>query len=329
MARPITLFSNQWLDLPLDLLASKVNEWGYGGLELSARNPHFNIQEAEEGGEYLDAIIALLAEYELSIPVVSFHQLSQVIGDPIDSRHQSLVSERIWGEGKPQHIRQRAIQELLVGFRFAKELGASTISGFTGSPMWSAITGYPGPTETQWVNALNEFAATWNPILDHAKEIGVCYAFEIHPGQLAFDYYSAERLLDAIHGRPEFGFTIDPSHFLWQGLDPVAFIHRFADRIYHVHLKDTAITLNGRSGLLNSGLPSGDPHRGWQFRCPGRGGVDWEAFIRALNDIQYSGAMSVEFHDRGMDREFGAREAFQFAHRLNFPAPTTNVNKNS
>jgi sugar phosphate isomerase/epimerase len=118
--------------------------------------------------------------------------------------------------------------------------------------------------------------------------------------------------------RPEFGFNFDPSHLHWQGIDPVQFLRTFPDRIYHVHIKDAAITLDGRSGILGSHLDFGDARRGWDFRSPGHGGVDFEAIIRALNDIGYAGPLSVEWEDSGMDREYGAQDACQFVERIDF-----------
>jgi sugar phosphate isomerase/epimerase len=203
-------------------------------------------------------------------------------------------------------------------FRAAQRLGAAVVSGFTGSPLWSYVAGYPGPTPDIIAAGFQDFVKLWAPVLDVARDEGVRFAFEVHPGQIAFDLYSAEMALDALHGRPEFGFTFDPSHLHWQGVDPVEFVRRFADRIYHVHVKDAVLTLNGRGGVLNGYLPGGDPRRGWQFRCPGRGGIDWEAVVRALNEAGYAGPLSVEYHDRGMDREYGAREACEFVKRLDF-----------
>ncbi len=112
--------------------------------------------------------------------------------------------------------------------------------------------------------------------------------------------------------RPEFGFNFDPSHLLWQFVDPVAFIRAFPDRIYHVHVKDAARTLDGKTGILGSHLNFGDPRRGWDFRSPGRGQVDFEEIARALNAIGYEGPLSVEWEDPGMDREYGAAEAATF-----------------
>jgi sugar phosphate isomerase/epimerase len=146
----------------------------------------------------------------------------------------------------------------------------------------------------------------------------VRFALEVHPTEIAFDLYTAERALAALDRREEFGFNFDPSHLVWQGIDPVEFLRAFPDRIYHVHVKDAAVTLNGRSGVLGSHLPFGDGRRGWDFRSPGRGSVPFEEIIRALNQIQYAGPLSVEWEDPGMDREAGAREACQFVKQLDF-----------
>jgi sugar phosphate isomerase/epimerase len=210
------------------------------------------------------------------------------------------------------------VEEMLATVRAAQELGVAVLSGFTGSSLWSYVLGYPAPTTDVITEGFQDFARQWNPILDGCRDCGVKFAAEIHPGQIAYDLYSAEMALDALAGREEFGFTLDPSHFHWQGTDPVEFVRRFPDRIYHVHVKDAALTLNGRSSLLNSYLPHGDRRRGWDFRSPGHGGIDWEALIRALNDIGYQGPLSVEWKDSGMNREQGAEEAYKFVKRLDF-----------
>ena len=167
---------------------------------------------------------------------------------------------------------------------------------------------------------MQEFALRWNPILDVCQEAAIKFAFEVHPGQIAFDLYSAEMALEALDGREEFGFTFDPSHLHWQGVDPVEFIRRFGSRIFHVHVKDAVLALNGRTGLLGSYLPPGDPRRGWDFRSPGHGGLDWGPIVRALNEAGYEGPLAVDWKDSGMDRAFGAEDACKFLKRLGFRA---------
>jgi sugar phosphate isomerase/epimerase len=318
MPRPLILFTHNWTHLPIDDLAAKAAEWGYSGFELSCWGDHLEIQRAIAEPDYCATKLEMLARHDLQAPVVSNHRVGQAVCDPIDARHQALIPDYVWGDGDPQGARQRAIEEMIATFRVADKLGASVVSGFTGSNLWSYVLGYPGPTAETVAAGFREFAHLWNPILDVAGECGVRFAFEVHPGQMAFDYHSAEMALDALGDRPEFGFTFDPSHFHWQGIDPAEFVHRFGDRIYHVHVKDAVLNLNGRNGVLNGYAAPGDSRRGWHFRAPGRGGVDWEAVIRALNAVGYSGALSVEFNDRDMDREFGAEEAAKFVRRLDF-----------
>ena len=322
MPRPVILFTGPWADLPLEELAAQAAEWGYQGLDLCAWGDHLEVQRALGEDGYAEGLLELCRRHGLEAPVVSCHRVSCAVADPIDDRHRDLVPDYVWGDGSPAGVRKRATEEVLATVRAAQKLGASTVAGFTGSPVWSYVCGYPSPSAGVVADGLREVVRLWSPILDACRDAGVRYAFEVHPGQIAFDLCSAEMLLDALSGREEFGFTFDPAHLFWQGVDPAAFLRRFPDRVYHVHVKDVALALDGRSGLLGSYLPYDDPRRGWQPRCPGRGGLDWEGIIRALNAVGYEGALAVEWSDPAMDRLAGAAEACQFVKRLDFdPAP--------
>jgi sugar phosphate isomerase/epimerase len=321
MPRPVILFSGQWTDLPLEELARRASEWGYQGLELCCWGDHFEVQRALSEDDYCQQKLDLLARYDLQLAVLSNHRVGQAVSDRIEPRHRRILPDYVWGDGDPDGVRQRATQEMLATVQAAQKLGVATVGGFTGSPLWAAVTGYPRPTADEVAEGLQAFARDWSPILDACREAGVRFALEVHPGQVAFDLYSAEAVLDAVDGREEFGFTVDPSHLHWQGVDPAEFVRRFPDRIYHAHVKDLALTLNGRTGLLNGYSGPGDVRRGWEFRAPGHGGVDWESFIRALHAVGYDGPLAVEFSDAGMQREFGADEACKFVKRLDFDPP--------
>jgi sugar phosphate isomerase/epimerase len=318
MARPVILFSGQWADLPLEELARKASEWSYQGLDLCCWGEHLEVQRALSEPDYCQNKLELLARYDLSVLVVSNHRVGQAVCDIIDARHQRILPDYVWDDGHPAGVQQRAAEEMMATARVAQKLGVGVVAGFTGSSLWSYVGGYPPPTREVVAEGLRDFARKWNPILDVCRNCGLKFAFEVHPGQIAFDLHSAEMALDALDGREEFGFTFDPSHLHWQGIDPAEFLRRFADRIYHVHIKDAVLTLNGRNGLLGSYLPYGDPRRGWDFRSPGRGGIDWEAVIRALNEIGYDGPLAVEWKDSGMSRDYGAEDACKFVKRLDF-----------
>ena len=165
-----------------------------------------------------------------------------------------------------------------------------------------------------------DFADRWNPILDVFGQLGVRYALEVHPTEIAYDVETSRRALEALEYRTAFGFNFDPSHLLWQGVDPARFIQTFPERIYHVHMKDAAVTLNGTTGILSSHKGFGAANRGWDFRSLGHGGVNFEEIIRELNRIEYAGPLSVEWEDSGMDREFGAKEAAAFVRNVDFPS---------
>ncbi|MFM7318648.1 MAG: sugar phosphate isomerase/epimerase family protein, partial [bacterium] len=201
------------------------------------------------------------------------------------------------------------------------KLGVKVVNGFTGSSIWHLLYSFPPVSDALIDAGFEDLANRWNPILDVFRDCGVKFGLEVHPTEIAFDIYSAQRALEALNHRPEFGFNFDPSHLHWQFVDSVQFIRAFPNRIYHVHVKDAARTLDGMSGILGSHLNFGDARRGWDFRSPGRGQVNFEEIARELNRIGYDGPLSVEWEDPGMDREFGAEEAASFVKRvLRFPA---------
>ncbi len=318
MSRPVTLFTGQWADLPLDDMARKANEFGYDGLELACWGDHFEVDKAIAEDDYADTKRNQLEGYDLQCHAISAHLVGQAVCDPIDARHQSILPDYVWGDGDPQGVNERAAEEMKNTARAAQRFGVDVVNGFTGSGIWHLLYSFPPVPEETLEKGFTDFADAWNPILDVFGECGIRFALEVHPTEIAFDIYTAQRALEALGHRDEFGFNFDPSHLIWQGIDPVEFIRAFPDRIFHMHVKDAIVTLNGKSGILASHLNFGDARRGWDFRSPGRGSVNFEEIIRALNDIQYSGPLSVEWEDARMDREHGAREACEFVKRLDF-----------
>jgi len=318
MGRPITLFTGQWADLPLEDVARKAAEFGYQGLELACWGDHFDVERALADDGYCANRRDLLERYDLEVHAISAHLVGQAVLDPIDERHRAILPERVWGDGKPAGVNARAAEELKNTARAAQKLGVGVVNGFSGSSIWHLLYSFPPTTESMIAAGFDLFADRFNPILDVFGECGVQFALEVHPTEIAFDLVTAARALHALDRREEFGFNFDPSHLVWQGVDPVEFLRTFHDRIYHVHIKDVVVQLNGRAGILGSHLPFGDPRRGWDFRSPGRGSVDFESIIRTLNYLKYAGPLSVEWEDPGMDREAGAREACQFVQNLDF-----------
>jgi sugar phosphate isomerase/epimerase len=317
MARPVTLFTGQWADLPLEKLASMMAEIGYDGLELACWGDHMDVFKAAEDKAYCDQQKAILEKNGLKLFAISNHLAGQLVCDlNNDSRSDMFAPADCAGNAEKK--RQWAVEAMKATARAAKNLGASVVNGFTGSSIWHMLYSFPPVSDQMVEDGFKYFAEMWNPIFDVFDECGVKFALEVHPTEIAFDIVTAKRAIEAVNGRKTFGFNFDPSHLHWQMVDPVRFIREFPDRIYHVHMKDAALQLDGYSGILSSHLNFGHPSRGWDFRSLGRGGVDFEEIIRALNQIGYKGPLSVEWEDCGMDRIHGAGEACEFVKQMDF-----------
>lgn len=316
MPRPVTLFSGQWADLKRKDFLAKAKAMGYDGVELACWGDHFEVDKADQN--YCDGIRAELAEMTLECHAISTHLVGQAVCDNIDARHKEILPPRIWGDGYPAGVNKRAAEELKNTARAAKKFGVGVVNGFTGSSIWHLLYSFPPVPVRMVEDGFMSFADRFNPILDVFEECGVKFALEVHPTEIAYDIETAQRALSALMDRREFGFNFDPSHLHWQGIDPVEFIRAFPYRIYHVHVKDAITQPGGRRGILSSHLSFGDERRGWDFRSPGRGGVNFEEIIRTLNRIDYQGPLSVEWEDSGMDREHGAKEACEFVRKLDF-----------
>jgi sugar phosphate isomerase/epimerase len=317
MGRPVTLFTGQWADLPLETLAKKASEWGFDGLELACWGDHFEVDKALSDDGYARSRWDILEQNNLKCWAISTHLVGQCVGDAlIDERHKSILPSRLWGDGDPEGVRQRCAEEVKNTARAAAQFGVKVVNGFTGSAIWHVLAMFPPVPPEMVENGYKDFADRWNPILDVFDEVGVKYALEVHPSEIAYDFWSTEKTLEAIGRRPAFGINFDPSHLYWQMVDPVDFVYEFADRIYHMHVKESVRVLNGRNGILGSHLFFGDQRRGWDFVSPGRGGVPFERVFRALNRVGYQGPLSIEWEDNGMNRDQGAPEALALVRRL-------------
>jgi sugar phosphate isomerase/epimerase len=317
MARPVTLFTGQWADLGIKEMCGKTSAFGYDGLELACWGDHFEVEKADDA--YCKDRRSLLEKHGLKLFAISTHLVGQAVCDRIDDRHKAILPAHVWGDGDPEGVRTRAAAELIQTAGAAKRLGVEMVNGFTGSSIWHLLYAFPPTSEEMIAAGFEDFGKRFKPILDAFEKEGVKFALEVHPTEIAFDIVTAERAIEAVGGHPAFGFNFDPSHLGYQGVDYVEFLYRFKDRIFHVHVKDVDWADTPRtSGVFGGHLAFGDPRRFWDFRSPGRGSIDFERIIRALNDIGYQGPLSVEWEDPGMDREHGAMEACEFVKNLDF-----------
>ena len=315
MARPVTLMTAQWGDMDLEALCKLAKEMGYDGLELF-EGAHFDAKKAAADKAYAESIVATLDKYGLKTWALATHVLGQCVGDTYDPRHDAFAPGAL--AGKADEIRAWAIETMMAVPAAAKNMGVDVVTGFLGSPIWGWWYSFPPTTEEMVDAGYKKIVELWTPIFDEFDKYGVLFALEVHPTEIAFDYYTWERLVCEFGGRKTLGINYDPSHLIWQGVNPTTFLRDFIGSVYHVHMKDACVRLDGKAGIIGSFLPFGDNRRGWNFRSLGHGDVDFDDIIRELNAGGYSGPLSVEWEDSGMEREFGAREACLFVQRVDF-----------
>jgi sugar phosphate isomerase/epimerase len=333
MARPVTLCTGQWADLPLETLVSKASDFGYDGLELACWGDHFDVERAARSKSYCREKWELLADYGLTAYAISNHLVGQAICDLIDERHKLILPKQIWGDGDPQGVRKRAAKNMITAAKACrafldakpngtgKDVFPAVVNGFTGSSIWHAIYAFPPTDQAYWDKGYKDFGKRFGPILAAFDKVNVNFALEVHPTEIAFDLVSAQRALDAVGGHRRFGFNYDPSHLGYQGVDYVKFIYDFGPRIFHVHVKDVWWGHgDGSVGVFGGHTDFADPRRYWDFRSVGHGDINFEEIIVALNDTGYAGPLSVEWEDSRMDREHGAREAAEFVRSIDFPS---------
>jgi len=330
MPRPLTLFTGQWADLPLEKLAPLVKQMGYDGVELACWGDHFEVDQAGSG-KYCEKKWELLADHGLTCFAISSHLVGQAVCDLIDERHQAILPPDVWGDGEPEKVRRRAAKKMIATAKAARRFfnakpgrGATddfpaVVNGFTGSSIWHTLYAFPPTSQEHWERGFQDFARRWGPILEAFDQSGVNFALEVHPTEIAFDIASAERAVAAVKGHKRFGFNYDPSHLGYQGVDYVKFLRTFGDRVFHAHMKDVWWGHgDGTVGVFGGHTSFGHAGRYWDFRSVGRGDIKFEDIIVALNDIAYRGPLSVEWEDIRMDRVHGATESAAFLRRLDF-----------
>jgi sugar phosphate isomerase/epimerase len=316
MANPIGLCVGQFSDMPLEDICRLARDIGFDGLEMSFRTSIINLPMAAKETAYCKEIMGLLDKYGLKSWAVSAHMFGQCVGDYNDIRLNNLCPEQY--RGKPDDIRKWAAEQMMLTAPAAKNLGISVVSGFMGSTLWKYFYFYPQVSRQLIDDAYGEFIGLWKPILDNFEKYEVKFALEVHPTEMAYDYYTTADLLERLDYHPAFGINFDPSHLVWQGVDPVLYLRDFAQYIYNTHMKDVYVKMDGRNGILGSHMFFGDTRRAWNFRSIGYGSVNFNDIIREINKIGFKGPLSIEWEDNGMERWYGAQDAYGYIKKLNY-----------
>lgn len=313
------IFTALFQDRPLEDVLRTVAGLGYEMVEIPAwkGNPHLDLDDVlADNGERL---LRLVRSYGLEISALSDGREGQLVLGP----HDWTVDKWAPVQGSEERVKYGTERLKLVA-RVAGLLGVPVVTGFAGSPVWDKWYNYPSTNEQAYEQGWQLFADRFNPILDVFRKEGVRFAFEVHPTEIAYNVETAERAVEVLEGRPEFGFNFDPSHLVWQGIDPVVAIKRLGKRIYHVHAKDGEVQEDEvrRSGVLSSGSWT-RPDRGFRFRVPGWGDVNWKRVLSALAVVGYDYVLSFEHEDSVMSPEDGCEKAIEFLRPLVIKKPLT------
>ena len=261
----------------------------------------------------------MLERNHLNCFALGAHLVGQAVCDPIDARHQAILPPEVWGDGDPEGVRQRAAERMKDTARAAAKLGVTQVNGFTGSAVWHMLYSFPPNDFAEIERGYEDFAERWGPIIDVFDAEGVRFGLEVHPTEIAYDFVTTRE--DARRDRQPRRASASTSTRATSRTSTSTrpqFALEFADRIYHVHVKDSRKRLDGRRSILGSHLNFGEEARGWDFVSPGHGDVDFEELFRALNRIGYTGPLSIEWEDSGMDREYGAQDALAFVRKTDF-----------
>ena len=290
-------------------------EWasglGYKAIQVPTSNPEiFDLEKAAESQQYCDEVTGIAAEYGLTISELSTHLQGQLIAvhPAYDEMFDNFAADHV--KGNPAARTKWATEQLMIAAQASKRLGLTTHATFSGSfygiPFTRGHNVHKGLVE----QGFNELAKRWLPILDCFDEHGVDVCYELHPGEDLHDGVTFERFLAATNNHPRVNILYDPSHFVLQQLDYLAFIDIYHSRIKAFHVKDAEFIANGRSGVYG-GFQNWQDRPG-RFRSLGDGQVDFKQIFSKLTQYGFDGWAVLEWECCLKHPEDGAREGAEF-----------------
>lgn len=298
----------------LDAITRWAAGLGYKGVQIPTWDARlFDLEKAAESQDYVDEVRGICAANGIEVTELSTHLQGQLVAThpAYDTLYDGFAPPQF--HNNPHARQEWAVEQLKLAARASRRFGVTSHATFSGALMWHMV--YPWPQRPAGLveEGFAELARRWKPILDSFDENGIDACYELHPGEDLHDGVTFERFLDAVGQHPRANILYDPSHFVLQQLDYLAFIDIYHDRIKAFHVKDAEFRPNGRAGVYGS--YSGWVERPGRFRSLGDGQIDFGAIFSKLTQYGYAGWAVLEWECALKHPEQGAAEGAPFIAR--------------
>src|SRR6187399_3765611 len=292
-------------------MAKWAKECGFIGVQLPSWDSRvMDLQKAAESKTYCDELRGVMAKHGIEPTELSAHLQGQLVAvhPAYDLQFDNFAPSEV--HGNPKARQAWAVQQMEYVAKASKNLGLKNCAAFPGALAWPYL--YPWPQRPPGLveAAFDELAKRWKPILDVFKENGQNCCFEVHPGEDIFDGTTFEMFLGRVNGHEACNILFDPSHFVLQQLDYLAYIDFYHERIKMYHVKDAEFRPTGRQGVYSGYAPWKD--RAGRFRSLGDGQVDFVGIFSKLAAIGYDSWAVLEWECCLKNPEDGAREGADF-----------------
>lgn len=295
----------------LDSIAKWAGSLGFKGIQMPSWDKRlFDLERAAEDLDYCREVTDTLSKYGLELTELATHLQGQLVAvHPVyDEMFDGFAPEHLHGD--PDARQAWAVDQLKLAAKASKNFGLKNVASFSGALLWPFV--YPWPQRPAGLveTGFAELAKRWKPILDVYEEHDVNVCYELHPGEDLHDGATFERFLKEVDNHPRANILYDPSHFILQQLDYLAFIDRYHERIKMFHVKDAEFNPTAQQGTY--GGYEGWVERAGRFRSLGDGQVDFKQIFSKLTQYDFDGWAVIEWECCMKHPEAGAEEGSRF-----------------